>query len=245
MDLKVKNIDEYIKKKKKDDEYTHPLMFQKPYRAICVGSSNCGKTNWLIDLLTRGKTSYSSLYVYSKHIDQPKYKYLHKYVKKLEELLEKEKIKINIIKAWENTLDNLVECDQLDKKEDSIIIIDDFNTNLTKKEKEKIADLYCSCRHKKASIIFLGQCYHKIPREVRLNLSYLCLYNNNNKREKSLLKTELIDDLEDDEFNQMLNYVYKDKYNFLMVDNVNPKFKYRKNYDEILTNSNSESKDTL
>ena len=35
----------------------------------------------------------------------------------------------------------------------------------------------------------------------------------------------------------MLNYVYKDKYNFLMVDNVNPKLKYRKNYDDILTNS--------
>ena len=237
MDLKVKNIDKYIKKKKSDDDNIHPLMFQKPFRVVVCGSSNSGKTNFLIDLLTRGKTTYNSLYVYSKHIDQPKYKYLYKYVKKLEDLLDKEKIKINIIKTWENTLDELVECDEINKKDDTIIIIDDFNTNLTKKEKEKIADLYCSCRHKKASIIFLGQCYHKIPREVRLNLSYLVLFNNNNKREKSLLKTELIDDLETDEFNNMLNYVYKDKYNFLLVDNVNPKYKYRKNYDEILNNS--------
>jgi len=234
MDLSVKNIDNYIKKEKNKNVELHPLLFKKPYRVVVCGSSNSGKTNFLVDLLTTNKTCYTSLYVYSKHINQPKYKYLKKYINKLEDMLEKKGVEIDIIKAWSNSLDELVDCEELDKEEDNIIVIDDFNTNLSKKEREQIADLFCSCRHKNTSIIFLGQVYHKIPREVRLNLSYLVLFNSNNKRERSLLRAELIDDLDSEEYKNMLDYVFKEKYNFLLVDNVNSKYRYRKNYDEVL-----------
>ena len=233
VDLKVVNIDKYIKEKKKNDN-TNPYLFQTPCRVIIAGSSSSGKGNLLTDILTRNKIHYTALYVYSRHITQSKYKYLKKYVENIEKKLKKQKIEVDIIKAWDNTLDNLVECEDLDENEDNIIVIDDFNAFLTKKQKEKIGDLFCSCRHKNTSIFFLGQLYHEIPRSCRLNLSYLCLFDNNNRRELSLLMTELSSDKDKSEFRNMCKYVWKDKYNFLLIDNVNPKMRYRKNFDEIL-----------
>ena len=207
VDLKVINIDKYIEKNDETKLSTHYLMPQGVFRSILVGSSNGGKSNLLIDMLTRNKVCYNALYVYSKHIDQ---------------------------EAWENNLDNLVGVNELDCNDDAIIVIDDFNTNVSKKQKENIADLFCSARHKSTSIFYLGQLYHEIPRPCRLNLSYLFLFDNNNRRELSLLTTELASDKTPEEFRKIYKYALKDKYNFLMIDNTNNELRYRKNFDEIL-----------
>ena len=234
VDLKVINIDKYIEKNDETKLSTHYLMPQGVFRSILVGSSNGGKSNLLIDMLTRNKVCYNALYVYSKHIDQDKYLYLKKYITGLEKSLKKQKVYINIIKAWENNLDNLVGVNELDCNDDAIIVIDDFNTNVSKKQKENIADLFCSARHKSTSIFYLGQLYHEIPRPCRLNLSYLFLFDNNNRRELSLLTTELASDKTPEEFRKIYKYALKDKYNFLMIDNTNNELRYRKNFDEIL-----------
>src|SRR5210317_1554007 len=98
MDLSVKNIDNYIKKEKNKNNYElHPLLFTPVYRLLVCCSSNSWKTNYFIDLLTTNKTCYTSLYVYSKHINQSKYKYLKKYITKLEKMLEKKGVEIDII----------------------------------------------------------------------------------------------------------------------------------------------------
>ena len=233
VDLKVLNIDKYITEKNKNNN-TNPYLFNTPARVIICGSSNSGKSNLLMDILTRNKIHYTALYIYSRHINQSKYKYLKKYVGNIEKKLKKEKIEVNIIKAWDNSLDDLIQCDNLDEEEENLIVIDDFNSFLTKKQKEQIGDLFCSCRHKNTSIFFLGQLYHEIPRSCRLNLSYLCLFDNNNRRELSLLMTELSSDKDKKDFRDMCKYVWKDRYNFLLIDNVNPKMRYRKNFDEIL-----------
>lgn len=55
----------------------HGILFPPNIRCIIVGPSNCGKTNVMINLLEhKNGLKFHNVYVYSKSLMQPKYKYL-------------------------------------------------------------------------------------------------------------------------------------------------------------------------
>ena len=79
--------------------------------------------------------------------------------------------------------------------------------------------------------------YFRSPRPVRLNLSYVVLFNNKNKKEISLLATEQGSDLSKGEFQKLYNSILKNKYDFFLIDNEtnDENLRYRKNFDGIYT----------
>ena len=55
--------------------------------AVVYGSSNCGKTNMLISLLESPHgVRFENVYVYSKSLQQPKYRYLTNLLAPIEEI---------------------------------------------------------------------------------------------------------------------------------------------------------------
>jgi hypothetical protein len=216
MDIKIENIDDLIKKKSSKIKQIHPLAPIHPSRMIITGSSGGGKTNFLVNLILKC-LYYDRIYMYSKHLHQDKYEYLHN----------------KIIMAWEDDLSSLVSNDDLDKKYANLIILDDFPI-LSKANKNKIAKLYCSCRHKNTSIITISQMYFQLDRNLRLNLSYAFIGNNSNKKELSLLTSEMAPELSSDQFKKLYKMIHSEKYQMLMIDNEtkDDRLKYRKNLDE-------------
>ena len=71
--------------------------------------------------------------------------------------------------------------------------------------------------------------YHKIPRDIRLNSTHLCIFDVCNKREMSLLATELNTCMPRDDFIDMYNMCTHKPFDFMYVDRENKLFRYRKN----------------
>ena len=60
-------------------EKGHGYLLPNTVRAIVCGSSNCGKTNAVLALITEPNgLRFENIYVYSKSLNQPKYVLLKK-----------------------------------------------------------------------------------------------------------------------------------------------------------------------
>jgi hypothetical protein len=233
MDISIENIDDLIKKKSNNTRQLHPLAPIHPARMIITGSSGGGKTNFLVNLILKC-LYFDRIYMYSKHLHQDKYTYLLNHLILLEESCKNAGMKKSkIVMKWEDNLSELVGNDALDKKYANLIVLDDFPIP-SKSNKLKIAKLYTSCRHKNTSIITLSQMYFQLERSTRLNLSYAFIGNNGNKKELSLLTTELACELSHEQFKKMYKLVHSEKYQMLMIDNEtkDDRLKYRKNLDQ-------------
>jgi len=65
----------------------HGEMLLSTIRAIICGPSNCGKTNVLISLLESSNgVRFDNVYVYSKSLQQPKYRYLENLYMSVDEI---------------------------------------------------------------------------------------------------------------------------------------------------------------
>ena len=234
--LNVENFDkyDYNNKDKNNKSQKHFLLPAHKSRIVICGSSGNGKSNLLLDMV-KNKLVYDKLYIFSRHLHQPKYQYLIKYFNTIDKLMKDEYgIDNKTVEMIEDTLDNIPEINDLDDITKKIFIFDDFNI-MTKKQEKLINDYYTRSRHKNASCIFIGQIYFLIPREIRLNLTHLILFNNGNNKEISLLYQELGSDLTKDEFKEMYNKCVNPKFNFMLIhkDAHNKHLKYRRNFTEL------------
>ena len=229
--LKVDNMDKFEKPTDNGICQKHPLLPKHPFRMIICGSSGCGKSNLLLSLI-KDKLVFEKLHIYSKHLDQGKYQYIKDFYDTQDGLIkDKYGIDFKTIEHFENNLDEMVECSDLNKSYKNLIIVDDFPLP-TPKEKKTIDELYTSCRHKNTSIIFIGQMYFRISRNIRLNLSHLCIFNNNNNKELMMLHQELGCNLNLREFRKLYNGILNEKYKFLSIFNEDDtESKYRDGFE--------------
>jgi hypothetical protein len=195
----------------------HELLPKHPYRMLLLGSSGVGKTNILLNLLTK-QLVYDRIYLFSRHLEQAKYKFLKKHLEDIEENLKEAGINQKIIMAWENTLQKLPSVEDLDADYRNTIIIDDFAVT-EKKNSKRIAELFVRSRHRNASVIFLTQLMFKCDRDIRLNCSHFILLQSHNKRELTSLSMDLGADLDKGVFKELYNKVLAIPYQFLLLDN--------------------------
>lgn len=77
--LKVQNFD-FINNKQCKKQKHGPLL-PNNIRCLIVGPSNCGKTNVMITMLLNSNAlKFENIYIYSKSLHQPKYKYLKRII---------------------------------------------------------------------------------------------------------------------------------------------------------------------
>lgn len=86
IDIPVGNIDEHtslnVSKTKR-----HSNLLPNNLRCIISGPSGCGKTNVLISLIeSEHGLKFENLYLYSKTLDQDKYKYLCEMLRSIKEI---------------------------------------------------------------------------------------------------------------------------------------------------------------
>lgn len=65
----------------------HSELLPQNFRGIFAGSSGCGKTNALLSLIeSENELSFENIYIYSKTLDQDKYKYLIEVLRTIKDL---------------------------------------------------------------------------------------------------------------------------------------------------------------
>ncbi len=204
----------------KKKEKRHGELLPSSIRAVISGPSNCGKTNSLLALLTHPNgLRFENIYVYSKSLNQPKYKFLEQLLNPIDGMQylafsENEQV-ITPDKALPN----------------SIMIFDDIACE----KQNNVKAFYCMGRHKNVDCFYLCQSYAAVPKHlVRDNVNLLILFRQDEVNLKHIYDDHVNTDMTYNQFKNLCSKCWVDgQHSFFVIDKdrgIN-NGRYRKGFD--------------
>ena len=189
---------------------------------VCIGGTGKGKTNSVIDFISKKQNSFCDILIYSgSTTDEPLYQML-------QSRIPETKLFNNIHEFPE------LQSFEDDKANEKLVIFDDF-INLNTKEMKKINEYLTAGRKFGFTIFCLGQNYRSIPKTVTRNAHYFFIYQLNDKATiNNILKNHNIHDIDKDLFKQFYQESTNENLNFFLIDLKNGKTHLRHNWDKIL-----------
>ena len=151
---------------------------------LIIGGSGSGKINALLNLINN-QPDIDKIYLYAKDPYEAKYQYLINKREKLElDHFNDPKAFIEYSNNMQDVYKNIEDYNPY-KKRKVIIVFDDMiaDMNSNKKLKPIVPELFITGRKVGLSLIFISQCYFKIPKSVRLNSTHFFIMRIPNKRE--------------------------------------------------------------
>lgn len=225
--LPVVNFDNITEHEKKSQK-RHGQLLPNSVRAVFCGPSNCGKTNALLTLITHANgLRFENIYVYSKSLNQPKYKFL-------ENIIEPVK---GVGYYPFNDHEQVVKPE--DAKPNSVMIFDDVACE----KQDHIRAFFCMGRHKDVDSFYLCQTYTRIPKHlIRDNANLLVIFRQDEMNLKHIYNDHVNTDMSYQQFKDMCTACWNhDKYNFIMIDKDSElnNGRYRKGFDTFICINNS------
>jgi Ni2+-binding GTPase involved in maturation of urease and hydrogenase len=208
----------------------HILAPLWPFRLLICGSSGCGKTNLLMNLIYN-YLYYNKIYIYAKDLTESKYQMLQDFFEEVNETMNDKTGEDFQVATFSSSKDDIVNVDDLDKEYQNLIIFDDF---VTEADQHLIIDLFIRSRKKNCSVIYLTQSYFSTPKDIRLQCNYFIFYNISNERELSKIQWDHCLDIDKDSFKTYFNKATLKPYNFFLIDKKSKELRFRKNFDIIL-----------
>lgn len=183
----------------------HGSLLPSCIRAVFVGSSACGKTQTLLSLLTNPNgLRFETIYLYSSSLGQKKYEFLEKVLEKLDA--------INFYKF--SNCDEVIDPSEAEKN--SIFIFDDLAFS---KNQEAIQKFFCAGRHFSVDVIYLAQSYAYLKKHLlRDNANLLVVFAQDKLNLKHIYDDHVINDMTFEEFRNLCNEIWREKYCFLVID---------------------------
>lgn len=217
----------------------HPALINKNHISVFVGKSKSGKSNLMVNLLSKGKKdgvrqSYKKVF-HDVIIVSPSLKSF-KGGSVFDDIDESKKFD----ELDNNTLefiDTYTEMNtELDKN--TLIILDDVGSDLKANERY-LALQTQKHRHRRATWWIIAQKYRDLPTTIRANLSAIYLFRPISLKELDSVYEELLP------FNKknlvgFIKWVFDKKFNFLYIDmslEKSPAPIYYKNFKKIIFNS--------
>ena len=212
---------------------TRPKNLHKnlPWNAFIyiVGAPGAGKSNIVYNLLCKKSKprfyykQFDKVYIFSPS--------LHTINKKIN-LPDDQMINhLDINKLTEIVNEQL----ELGKNGDhNLFVIDDLINDIKGNIPELLRISY-NRRHigKGSTLIITSQKYNKLDNALRAVASQIIMLNNNKKELESLYLDHI--NIEKDEFEKLVDFVFDKKYNFLLINSENDKHnRYFKNFDRII-----------
>lgn len=182
----------------------NPLAPVWPFRLLIVGPSNCGKTNLLLNLLVK-HLNYDNLFLYSRHLDQPLYKFL------IDDIAPK----ISQLITHDSDIQNMTPLEDLSKEERNLYVFDDF---VNEKKQSQIVNVFTNGRHSNCSCIYLAQTYFPVPRGIRLNTNYFAFFDIHSQRLLSELQSDHATNIDGNAFRDLFSQAVKEPYSFFLID---------------------------
>lgn len=200
-------------------------LLKLPFRMIIVAPSGSGKTNFLINLLSlfsKNQGTFADICILTRNKDEPLYRWLE----------DETEGRISIKEG----LHNAPKLDDMDKKENHLVIWDDL---VLSKDLTSVENYYIRARKLNCSCIFLSQSYFKIPKNIRGNCNYMVILKLANQRDCNLILTEFGLGVTKEQLLKIYEYATKEKFQPLLVDLDEEKEKrFRKGFTEILDINN-------
>ena len=186
---------------------------------LCLGGTGTGKTNALINYISRSSTEFSDVIVFSfSTVDEPLYN-----------LLEE-----NGVTLYNNIdeVPDLEEYDSDDKKKPKLIVFDDF-INVENKKLKKIYNYLISGRKFGFTCWLMVQNYSSVPKVIVRNINYFILFKiNDNISLNNIIRNHNISDVDPSIIKSAYNLCTQTPPNFFMIDmkTGNLKERFRENF---------------
>lgn len=206
----------------------HQLAPKWPFRLLICGSSGCGKTNLLMNLLYN-YLCYYKIYIYAKDLTEEIYLELDDFFEKVSKEIKKATGEDVAVATFSSSKDEIVNVDELDKEDQSLIIFDDF---VTEADQHMIIDLFIRSRKKNCSLIYLTQSYFSTPKDIRLQCNYFIFYYISNGRELNEIQRDHCLEIDKDTFKTYFKEATSEPYSFFLIDKKSKKWRYRKKLDK-------------
>lgn len=221
--LPVMNFDALVEGGKQGTR--HGDLLPASIRAVFCGPSNCGKTNALLALITHPNgLRFENVYVYSKSLNQPKYKLLEKVLAPLEG--------IGYFAFSEH--DQVVS--PADARPNSIIVFDDIACE----KQDNVRAFYCMGRHKNIDCFYLCQSYAQIPKHlVRDNVNLLVVFRQDEMNLRHIYDDHVNTDMPYVQFRDLCSTCWNDSSHGFLVINRGSGLdcgRYRKGFDRFAIN---------
>lgn len=219
--LPVTNFDDLVETEKIIKR--HGALLPDSIRAIICGPSNSGKTNALLTLITHSNgLRFENIYIYSKSLNQPKYKFLDRIIKPLKD--------VNYYPFTEG--DKVINVNNV--KPNSIMIFDDVACE----KQDNIRAYFCMGRHRNVDSFYLCQTYARIPKHlVRDNTNFLILFRQDEMNMKHIYNDHITTDMTFTQFREMCGRCWNNnKYGFIVInkdDDIN-QGRYREGFDSFI-----------
>lgn len=182
----------------------HGPLLPNAIRCVICGPSNCGKTNVLISLLESPHgVRFENVYVYSKSLQQPKYRYLERLFESIDEIG---------YHAFSNNGDVIPPDEALPE---SIFIFDDVACD----KQDTIREYFSMGRHSNVDCFYLCQTYAKIPKHlIRDNTNLLILFRQDETNLKHIYNDHVNTDMSYEDFRALCRECWRRKYGFVVID---------------------------
>ena len=176
-----------------------------PARIGVVAASGGGKTTWLVNFIARTNDTWGHIYICTKS-PEPIY-----------EFLEKKVGAKNITMIYKlSQLPSLKDFPNPEKQ--SLVVFDDYAAD---KNQEVIGEFFIRGRKVTKfglTMVYLSQSYYKIPKIVRLQLSYLIILKLSSDRDLNLILSENSLGVDKNELKHIYKEATKTQFDFLKID---------------------------
>ena len=221
--LPIKNFDALVEHDKRAKR--HGDVLPDSIRAIFCGPSNCGKINSLRALITHSNgVRFENVYVYSKSLNQPKYKFLNEILEPIEGVQYFPFSEHDSVVDPNHALPN------------SIMIFDALHA-----KNRIILELFSAWADiKKVDCFYLCQTYAHVPKHlIRGNVNLLAIFRQDEVNLKHIYDDHVNTDMTYVQFKELCSKCWRDdKHGFLVIDKdrrINDD-RFRKGFDNFAIN---------
>jgi hypothetical protein len=220
---KIKNyyelLDKNLKRETKRDKHYKKHHIEPNSMICCIGGTGSGKTNALIDFLTRKNEAFYDIIIFSgSTTEEPLY-----------ELMKQKMPDVRMYNDIEE-FPSLSEFDNDEKGLEKLVILDDF-INLKKKEMQKLNEYLTAGRKFGITCWCMAQNYTSIPKVITRNLHYIILFKlNDNVSINNIIKNHNINGIDKDVFKSHYQKATSEPRQFLLIDLKNPETHLRQNF---------------
>lgn len=225
---KIKNYYELLpsnlKKEHKPDKHFKKHFIRPCSMIACIGSTGAGKSNALIDFLTRKNEAFYDIIVFSGSTTE-------------EPLLQLLKEKMPEIQMF-NDINEVPELSSFEdeKENEKLIIWDDF-INLKPKEMKKINEYLTSSRKYGFTNFIMCQNYTSMPKLILRNLQYIIMFRlNDNISINNIIRNHNIHNVPKEKFKELYIQATAEPRQFFLIDLRGDKDKHlRSNFTNFLS----------
>ena len=202
--IKVSNMDDRTHSTFNASAQRHGRLLPNAIRCIICGPSNCGKTNVLISLLESPHgVRFANVYVYSKSLQQPKYRYLEDLLAPLDGI------------GYFTFSENSAVIPPNEALPNSIFVFDDVACD----KQDTIREYFAMGRHSNVDCFYLCQTYAKIPKHlIRDNANLLLLFKQDGTNLRHAYNDHVNTDMSYDDFCALCRACWQRKYGFVVID---------------------------